>query len=98
MYVFPIHVYMYIFPIHVYMYIFPIHKVLWWYSKTCLNQASLGLIFVFAIDRCSLYTGYFKKDFLYWDFIYSLYRIPFYWGFGLDRFHCDMNISIYITS
>ena len=40
--------------------------------------------FVFGIDRYLVYTGYFTKHFLHWDFIHR----SVYTGFGLDRFHC----------
>ena len=49
------------------------------YSETCLNWTSLGPTFVLRIDRFSLYTGYFNKDFLYWGLIYLQFGI--YTGF-----------------
>ena len=30
-----------------------------------------GPIFAFGIDRSTDYTGYIKKDFLHWDFLFS---------------------------
>ena len=62
------------------------------YSETCLNRTSLGPTLVFWIDRCLVYTGLNNKKKknptlgLYLKF--GLYRIPVYWGFGLDRLHC----------
>jgi hypothetical protein len=54
------------------------------YSETCLNQTSFEPTIVFAIDRCSVYTGWIYKDFLCWGLYlkFSLYRIPEYSGFG----------------
>ena len=34
------------------------------YSKTCLHRIYLGPSFMFIIDRCWVYTGYFNKYFL----------------------------------
>ena len=34
------------------------------YSETCLNRTSLEPTFVFRIDRCLVYTGYFNKEFI----------------------------------
>jgi hypothetical protein len=45
------------------------------YGETYLNKISLRPIFVSGIDRCSVYTGWIKKDFLHGDFLFSLYRI-----------------------
>ena len=39
------------------------------YSEACLNKISLGQIFVFEIDWCSVYTGWISKDCLQWDLI-----------------------------
>ena len=40
-----------------------------WYSETFLTQNSMEPTFVFVIDRCFVYTGLIKKDFLHCDFI-----------------------------
>lgn len=34
-------------------------------SKTCLNWTSLGPIFAFGINRCSVYRGEINKDNVY---------------------------------
>lgn len=66
-----------------------------WYSATCLNETSLGPIFVFKIDMCladnitkiiPTLVLYIKCD---------LYRIQVYTGFGVYRFHytCVTNVQ-----
>jgi hypothetical protein len=38
------------------------------YIETSLNRTSMGLAFVFGIDKCLVYTDLINKDFLHWDF------------------------------
>ena len=54
------------------------------YGETCLNKISLRPIFVSGIDRCSVYTGWIKKEFLHGNFLFSLYRILVYSEFRQD--------------
>jgi len=38
--------------------------LVFYHSEIRLNRASLGLVFVFGIEMCSVYTGKINKDFL----------------------------------
>jgi len=59
-----------------------------------INRTSFGPTFVFRIDRCLVYTGYFNRNFCFETYLvrktwkFGLYKISFYSGFSLDRFHC----------
>ena len=41
------------------------------------NRTFLGAIFLFRLDKCSVYTGYINIIFLHWDFTQSWVKIGF---------------------
>ena len=59
-----------------------------------LKPVSMGPAFVFIIDRSSIFTGYFNKGFLHWDFYleFSLCRMLVYSGFRVDKSDCILYI------
>ena len=61
------------------------------YSDTCLNQTSLGPVFMFRIDRCSVYTVYSNKI----SYIRILFKAWFMQDYRLFRV-CFRQVSLHV--